>query len=44
MNFFTNAGSAHAWIAAQPHVSGVVLSRHQALQLGIAIFGRLLDE
>jgi hypothetical protein len=44
VNFFTDAGSAHAWLAAHPRVSGVVLDRTAALQVGVAIFGRLLDE
>jgi hypothetical protein len=43
MNFFTDADSAHDWLAAHPEVSGVVLDRTQALRLGVAIFGRLLD-
>jgi hypothetical protein len=44
MNFFTNPASAHTWLAAHPRVSAVVLTRQQALQLGIDIFGHLLDD
>jgi hypothetical protein len=44
MNIFTDPGSAHAWLAAHPHVSGTVLNQPQALRMGADIFGRLLDE
>jgi hypothetical protein len=42
--FFTSTGSAEAWLAAHPRVSGVVLTKEQALQLSIDIFGHLLDD
>ena len=44
MNFFTSGGSAEAWLAAHPRVSGVVPTKEQALRLGIDIFGHLLDD
>lgn len=44
MNFFTSPGSAHAWLAQHPQVSGAVLGQEQALRIGIDIFGRLPDD
>lgn len=44
MNFFTGTGTASAWLAAHPRVSGVVLSKEQALRFGVDIFGHLLDD
>jgi hypothetical protein len=44
MNFFTNRDTAARWCAAHPDVSGMTLSIQQALQLGVDIFGRLLDD
>jgi hypothetical protein len=44
MNFFTGTGSAEAWLAAHPRVSGVVLTKEQAMRLSIDIFGHLLDD
>jgi len=44
MNFFTSTDTAHAWQAAHPDVSGVILNKGQAVQLGVDIFGHLLDE
>lgn len=43
MNFFTSPGSAHAWLAAHPDVTGVILTQGQARRLGADIFGPLLD-
>jgi Alkylmercury lyase len=43
MNFFTGPGGAAGWLAVHPEISGEVLSRKQALRLGIALFGHLLD-
>lgn len=43
MNFFTSPDSAHAWQAAHPEVTGVILTQRQALRLGADIFGPLLD-
>src|SRR5687767_11756304 len=43
MNFFTSPDTAAAWRAANPHVSGVVLTSEQALRMGSDIFGDLLD-
>lgn len=44
MNFFTGPDTAAVWLAAHPRVSGVVLTKEQALRLGVDIFGHLLDE
>jgi hypothetical protein len=44
MNFFTDPASAHAWISAHPHMTGVMVTKEQALRLGVDIFGRLLDD
>jgi hypothetical protein len=44
MNFFTSPDGADAWLAAHPRVSGVVLTKEQALRLGVDIFGHLLDD
>jgi len=44
MNFFTSADTASEWLAAHPQVSGVVLTKEQALRFGVDIFGHLLDD
>jgi len=44
MNFFTSPDTAQSWLAERPGVSGAVLSKEQALRLGIDIFGHLLDD
>jgi hypothetical protein len=44
MNFFTSPTNANAWLDEHPTVSGVVLTKKQALQLGVDIFGTLLDD
>jgi hypothetical protein len=44
MNFFTSTASADAWLTAHPQVSGVILTKDQALREGVDIFGHLLDD
>jgi hypothetical protein len=44
MNFFASTDTADAWLAAHPHVSGVVLTKEQAQRFGVDIFGHLLDD
>jgi hypothetical protein len=44
MNFFTSAASAGKWLAQHSQVSGVVLTKEQALKLGTEIFGDLLAD
>jgi Alkylmercury lyase len=44
MNFFTSTATAQAWLTANPHVAGPVLTREQALRIGVDLFGRLLDD
>ncbi len=44
MNFFTSALTADAWLTAHPQVTGVILTREQALRLSVDIFGHLLDD
>ncbi|HCU52465.1 MAG TPA: hypothetical protein DGG94_22175, partial [Micromonosporaceae bacterium] len=44
MNFFASAENAEAWAAEHPDVDGVVLTKEQALRLGVDIFGRLLHD
>lgn len=44
MNMFTGKGNAEEWMAANPHITGTVLSKEQALRLGVDIFGALLDD
>jgi hypothetical protein len=44
MNFFARPDTTQEWITTHPQVSGAVLTRSQALRLGVDIFGRLLDE
>jgi Alkylmercury lyase len=43
INFFTDPGSAAAWIAARPGLATSVLDQAGALALGRDIFGPLLD-
>jgi hypothetical protein len=43
INFFTTAASAAHWAAADPEVTGQVLSRNDALRIGEQIFGPLLS-
>jgi Alkylmercury lyase len=42
INFFTNADSAHAWIAAHPGLTATILDQEQAITLGRDIFEPLL--
>jgi hypothetical protein len=44
LNLFTDAESAHAWLAAHPEVPGQVLAQTQAEALGARLFGHLLVE
>jgi hypothetical protein len=44
LNFFTGSDTARAWIAANPHVPGSILTATAAEQLGQHIFGALLAE
>ena len=44
MNFFTGTETAGAWVAAHPRAAGTILTKEQALRLGVDIFGRLLDD
>ena len=44
VNFFTGPATATAWLGEHPAVSGVVLTREQALRLGVDMFGALLDD
>jgi hypothetical protein len=44
VNFFTSPATATAWLGEHPAVSGVVLTREQALRLGVDMFGALLDD
>jgi hypothetical protein len=44
LNFFTGPDTARAWIAANPHVPGSILTSTDAEQLGQHIFGVLLAE
>jgi hypothetical protein len=43
MNFFASRAAADAWAASHPQITGGVLSQDRALEVGIAIFGHLLD-
>jgi hypothetical protein len=43
MNFFATQTAAAAWAAAHAEVTGGILGRHRALQVGIGIFGQLLS-
>jgi Alkylmercury lyase len=43
MNFFISSASAANWARAHPAVTGRVLSQRQALELGVQIFGQLLQ-
>lgn len=44
MNLFITNHNAQAWMTAHPHIAGTMLSKEQALRLGIDIFGPLLDD
>jgi hypothetical protein len=44
MNFFASRSTARDWAISHSQVSGVVLTREQALRLGVDIFGHLLDD
>ena len=44
MNFFTTRAAASAWAASHPEITGGVLGRGRALQIGIGIFGQLLNQ
>jgi hypothetical protein len=41
---FTSPTNANAWLDEHPAVSGVVLTKKPTLQLGVDIFGTLLDD
>ncbi|HEV8569198.1 MAG TPA: organomercurial lyase [Actinoplanes sp.] len=41
---FTSHTNANAWLDEHPAVSGVVLTKKQMLQLGVDIFGTLLED
>lgn len=43
INFFTSAGTAHAWVAARPTLAATVLTQDQSLALGRDIFEPLLS-
>jgi hypothetical protein len=43
MNFFTTGGTAAAWAGCHPEIRGGMLSQGHALQVGIGIFGQLLN-
>jgi hypothetical protein len=43
MNFFATRAAAAAWAASHPEITGGVLGQGRALQVGIGIFGHLLD-
>lgn len=42
-NFFATRATAAAWAASHPEITGGILGQARALQVGIAIFGRLLS-
>jgi len=42
INFFTDTGSAHAWITARPDLGATILTQHEAVRLGRDIFEPLL--
>jgi hypothetical protein len=44
LNFFTDPGTAQAWIGRHPHVMGSVSTHGRALRLGVETFGHLLDD
>lgn len=44
IDFFTSAHTAHAWAAAHPDISAVVLDQTEALACGISEFGTFLRE
>ncbi|MFD9945914.1 alkylmercury lyase family protein [Nonomuraea sp. NPDC059023] len=43
INFFTDARTAQSWVDAHPDVEGRILGQQEAFELGVAIFGSLLD-
>jgi Alkylmercury lyase len=43
INFFATRAAASAWAACHPEITGGILSQARALQVGIGIFGQLLD-
>ncbi|WP_327090357.1 alkylmercury lyase family protein [Nonomuraea sp. NBC_01738] len=43
INFFTTPAAAQAWSQAHPHITGQVLAQRQAWQIGVHIFGPLLQ-
>jgi hypothetical protein len=43
MNFFATRAAAVAWAASHPEISGGILDQRGALQIGAAIFGKLLS-
>ncbi|MEV4898117.1 organomercurial lyase [Nonomuraea sp. NPDC055795] len=43
INFFADARDAQAWADAHPDVEGKILDQQEAFDLGVAIFGALLD-
>ncbi|MFI9550591.1 organomercurial lyase [Nonomuraea endophytica] len=44
VNFFADARGAQAWADAHPDVEGKILGQQEAFDLGVAIFGPLLDQ
>jgi hypothetical protein len=44
INFFTDAGSAQAWLSEHPRLNVEVLDQYPAVALGRNIFGPLLRE
>ena len=44
INFFTDIGTADAWIAAHPRLQSRTLSQADAIALGSRIFGPLIDD
>ncbi|HEX2322697.1 MAG TPA: alkylmercury lyase family protein [Streptosporangiaceae bacterium] len=42
MNFFTSRAAASAWAASHPDITGGILGKARASQVGISIFGQLL--
>ncbi|MEV0819947.1 organomercurial lyase [Nonomuraea rubra] len=44
INFFAGPAAARAWAEAHPQVRGRLLDQYEALELGVSIFGPLLDQ
>lgn len=43
INFFTSEADAAAWAKAHPEITGKVLGRREAWQIGVRVFGSLLQ-